>query len=318
MTDAIAADALRKRYGTTEAVADISLRVVEGEIFALLGPNGAGKSTTVRILATLTPPDAGQARVAGFDVVRQARHVRAAIGYVAQTSQADDYLTGCENLVVQARAQRRSRREAARRAAELLDVIGLTDTGDRLVATYSGGMRRRLEIAMGIVHGPRVLFLDEPTTGLDPEARAGMWDELARLAQQQTLTILLTTHYLEEADRLAQRVAIVSRGRVIAEGRPDDLKRHLRGDAVTVATRAVAAREVLAAVSGVNAMRDVNVEDGVLRARVPHGPSALPAILAALERRGVEVDSATIARPTLDDVYLHVTGSAFEHDDLAA
>jgi ABC-2 type transport system ATP-binding protein len=315
--DAIVAEGLQKRYGDVQAVADVSFVVQEGEIFGLLGPNGAGKSTTVRMLATLTKPDGGRGLVGGKDVARESRAARASLGYVAQNSGTDRYLTGRENLVVQGRAQRLPRADARVRAQELLDLVGLADAADRTVETYSGGMKRRLDIALGIVHRPSVLFLDEPTTGLDPEARASMWVELERLASLQTLTILLTTHYLEEADRLAQRVAIVSKGRVVAEGPPEELKRDLRGDSVTVELgdgRHEDGERVLAAHPAVlEATRD----GALVRARVEHGGRALPAILSALEEQAIPVASATVARPTLDDVYLHHTGRAFDEDDRA-
>jgi ABC-2 type transport system ATP-binding protein len=316
VSHAIVAESLRKRYGSTLAVADVSLRVAEGEIFGLIGPNGAGKSTTVRILATLTRPDAGRACVVGFDVTRRTREVRGAIGYVAQGSHADAYLSGRENLALQARMQRLGRAEAHARATELLERVGLESVADRLVATYSGGLRRRLDLAMALVHRPRVLFLDEPTTGLDPEARSALWAELAQLAQEQTLTVLLTTHYLEEADRLAGRVAIVARGTVIAEGAPDELKQALQGDSVTfgVRGRAAGALSTVRAVDGVEGARLIG---GLLTARVDQGARALPAILTALDRRGIEVDSATMTRPTLDDVYLHLTGSTVARDNAA-
>lgn len=224
MSDIITARNLTKRYGPIEAVADVSFSVTAGEVLCLLGPNGAGKSTTVRILATLTRADGGSAIVAGHDVRSHPRLVRAAIGYVAQNAGTDAYLTGRENLLVQAAAQRLHKSESRQRAAELLALVNLAGAADRLVRTYSGGMRRRLEIAMGLVHNPRVLFLDEPTTGLDPEARASLWNELTGLANKRALTILLTTHYLEEADRLADRIVIVNHGRVIVEGRPAELK----------------------------------------------------------------------------------------------
>ncbi|WP_217428055.1 ABC transporter ATP-binding protein [Microlunatus speluncae] len=227
MTDVITARNLAKRYGKVEAVVDVSFSVAEGEVLCLLGPNGAGKSTTVRILATLTRADGGTAVVAGQDVSLQPRAVRAAIGYVAQNAGTDGYLTGRENLLVQAAAHRLRRGSAIRRATELLDLVGLAGAADRVVNTYSGGMRRRLEIAMGIVHDPRVLFLDEPTTGLDPEARASLWRELRRLRAEQGLTILLTTHYLDEADRLADRIVIIDHGTVIVSGPPATLKAEL-------------------------------------------------------------------------------------------
>jgi ABC-2 type transport system ATP-binding protein len=316
--DAIVAEGLQKRYGDVEAVADVSFAVREGEIFGLLGPNGAGKSTTVRMLATLTRPDGGRGLVAGHDIARESKAARRALGYVAQNSGTDRYLTGRENLTIQARAQRMSRADAQARAKELLELVGLVEAADRLVQTYSGGMKRRLDIALGIVHRPSVLCLDEPPTGLDPEARATMWTELERLAQEQTLTILLTTHYLEEADRLAERVAIVSRGRVVAEGSPEQLKRDLHGDSVSVELEdghAEAAEQVLAGHPAVLG----TVRDGAtLRARVEHGARSLPAILSALEERSIPIAAATVARPTLDDVYLHHTGRAFDEDDRSA
>ena len=220
---------LAKRYGPVDAITDVSFAVAAGEVVCLLGPNGAGKSTTVRILATLARADAGRAIVAGHDVRTRPRSVRSSIGYVAQHAGTDDYLTGRENLLVQAAAHRMRRPAAVRRTAELLGVIGLAGAADRIVRTYSGGMRRRLEIAMGLVHDPSVLFLDEPTTGLDPEARTALWRELARLRSERELSILLTTHYLDEADRIADRIVIISHGRVITEGTPNALKSQLTG-----------------------------------------------------------------------------------------
>ncbi len=230
--DAIVVEGLEKRYKEVQALAGVSFAVRSGEVFALLGPNGAGKSTTVRILATLTRPDAGRAEVAGHDVRREAGAVRRAIGYVPQDSGVDQYGTGRENLMLQGRVQGMSGTELRDRVSALLDLVGIADAADRIVRGYSGGMRRRLDIALGLVHKPQVLFLDEPTTGLDPEARVQMWEEVGRLAHRESLTILLTTHYLEEADELADRLAIVSRGQIVVEGRPAELKARLRGDAV--------------------------------------------------------------------------------------
>src|SRR3954453_4727092 len=216
---------LRKTYaGRGGAVRSRSFAVRAGEVFALLGPNGAGKSTTVRILTTLSAPTAGQARVVGFDVVSQPREVRRRIGYVAQVSGVDVTATGRENLTLQGQLFRLSGAALRGRVEELLDLFQLTAAADRPAQTYSGGMRRRLDVAMGLIHRPEVLFLDEPTTGLDPEHRAAMWDEVAELAEGGGLTIFLTTHYLEEADRLAGRLAILDAGRIVAEGAPDALK----------------------------------------------------------------------------------------------
>src|SRR3954451_2481392 len=232
--DAIVVNDLRKRYGEVQALDGVSFAVSEGEVFGLLGPNGAGKSTTVRVLVTLTQPDEGSASVAGHDVRRQQNAVRRAIGYVPQDSGVDQFGTGRENLMLQGRVQGMGGKDLRARTDELLKLVGIADAADRIVKTYSGGMRRRLDIALGLVHRPRVLFLDEPTTGLDPEARVAMWDEVSRLAEAEALTILLTTHYLEEADQLADRLAIVSRGRIVVEGTPASLKANLRGDAVHI------------------------------------------------------------------------------------
>jgi ABC-2 type transport system ATP-binding protein len=314
--DAITVDGLEKTYGgEVRALDGIRFGVAEGEVFGLLGPNGAGKSTTVRILVTLTKPDAGRAVVAGHDVVREAAKVRRAIGYVPQHPGVDTYATGRENLTLQGQVQGLSGRELRSRVDDLLSRFGLGEKADQLVKTYSGGQKRRLDVATGLVHRPSVLFLDEPTTGLDPEARAAMWSELERLAVDERLTILLTTHYLEEADRLAERVAIVSRGRVVVEGRPEELKRELRGEAVTVEL-ANGHREL--AVETLQALPDVweVIPDGNrLHARVPVGAQAVPGILGALDDRGVDVAAVTIARPSLDDVYLHYTGRDFHSDD---
>ncbi len=232
--DAIVTEDLHKRYKTVQALDGVSFSVREGEVFGLLGPNGAGKSTSVRVLTTLTKPDSGRALVAGEDVVRHPNRVRRMIGYVAQDSGVDWEATGRENLLLQGRIHAMAGAALHRRVDELLGLLGLVDAADRVARGYSGGMKRRLDIALGLVHKPRVLFLDEPTTGLDPEARAAMWVEVERLAVQENLTILLTTHYLEEADRLAERVAIVSRGKIVVEGTPEELKAGLHGESVTV------------------------------------------------------------------------------------
>jgi ABC-2 type transport system ATP-binding protein len=315
--DAIVAEDLRKRYKQVQALDGLSFSVRDGEVFGLLGPNGAGKSTTVRVLTTLTQPDAGRALVAGEDVVRHPNRVRSSIGYVAQDSGVDAEATGRENLMLQGRIHGMSGASLRKRVDEVLELVGLADAAERITRGYSGGMKRRLDIALGLVHRPRVLFLDEPTTGLDPEARAGMWLEVERLAAQENLTILLTTHYLEEADRLAQRVAIVSQGRIVVEGTPEELKRGLEGESVSVELseangRMMDAERVVAEISG-----NVHVEGNVVRARVPNGAQAIPRILGALDDAGLEVSAVTTARPSLDDVYLHYTGRDFSREDEA-
>jgi ABC-2 type transport system ATP-binding protein len=317
--DAIVTEDLRKRYKSVQALDGVSFAVREGEVFGLLGPNGAGKSTTVRTLATLTQPDSGRAFVAGEDVVRHPNRVRRLIGYVAQDSGVDWEATGRENLLLQGRIHGMAGAPLHMRVEELLELVGLQAAADRIARGYSGGMKRRLDIAIGLVHRPRVLFLDEPTTGLDPEARAAMWVEVERLAAQESLTILLTTHYLEEADRLAERVAIVSRGRVVVEGKPDELKADLRGELVTVDLgeldgRADRAAEIVGVLAGTS---EVSVDGLHLRTRVPNGAQAIPGILSALEGGGFRVAAVTTARPSLDDVYLHYTGRDFATEDAA-
>ena len=311
-------DGLQKRYGEVTALDGVSFSVREGEIFGLLGPNGAGKSTAVRVLVTLTSPDAGRASVAGHDVVREPVAVRCAIGYVPQESGVDREATGRENLLLQGRIQGLRGGALRTRVDGLLEALGLADAAGRLVRTYSGGMKRRLDIGLGLVHSPRVLFLDEPTTGLDPEARAQMWEELESLAARESLTILLTTHYLEEADVLANRLVILSHGRVVVEGTPEELKRGLRGDSVTVELGTDGRGEEAAGLVAALGVVEEALPDGRhLRARVESGAQAVPTILSALESRGVPVASVTIARPSLDDVYLHHTGRDFRAEDEA-
>ena len=313
--DAITVSDLRKHYGDVQALDGVSFSVREGEVFGLLGPNGAGKSTTVRVLVTLTHPDSGAASVAGHDVLRRPDAVRRAIGYVPQDSGVDQFGTGRENLMLQGRVQEMNGRDLRSRVDDLLELVGIADAADRIVKTYSGGMRRRLDIALGLVHRPRVLFLDEPTTGLDPEARVAMWSEVSRLAEAESLTILLTTHYLEEADQLADRLSIVSQGKIVVEGTPVELKAGLRGDAVHVElvdSEVDAAKQVLA---GVGARPEQVVDGRTIVSRVSNGGRELPGILSALEAAGISVASVSLSRPSLDDVYLHYTGRDFGSED---
>jgi ABC-2 type transport system ATP-binding protein len=298
--------------GDVRALDGVSFDVPEGRVFALLGPNGAGKTTAVKILTTLSRPTSGQARVAGFDVVREPGKVRQAIGVVAQRAGADPSATGRENLALQGRFFGMGGRALGARIDALLELVGLTDAADRIAGTYSGGMTRRLDIAIGLVHGPRILFLDEPTTGLDPEVRAAMWDEIRRLAAEEQLTILLTTHYLEEADRLAARLVILDAGRVVAAGTPDGLKADLRGDAIAVELANGAAEpQVRAALSRIPGVDELRFDERTVHLRVAAGASALPGVLSALDATGVAVASATVSRPSLDDVYLRHTGRSF-------
>jgi ABC-2 type transport system ATP-binding protein len=318
--DAIAVHEVRKRYDSVQALDGVTFSVRDGEIFGLLGPNGAGKSTAVRVLTTLTHPDAGHALVAGHDVVRHPGRVRRAIGYVAQESGVDLQATGRENLMLQGRLHGLGGVRLRQRVDELLELSGLREAANRLARSYSGGMKRRLDIATGLVHRPRVLFLDEPTAGLDPEARAAMWIEVERLARQESLTILLTTHYLGEVDQLAERVAIVSRGKVVAEGATAELKANLRGELVTVELAGGDRRveEAASAVRSLKSASEVAFDGNLLRARVASGAQAIPAILSTLDRRGFSVASVNTARPSLDDVYLHYTGRDFATENEAA
>ena len=317
MDNAIEARGLVKTYrGDVRALDGVSLAAETGSVFGLLGPNGAGKSTAVKILTTLSRPDAGEAFVAGHDVLRHPAKVRLAIGCVAQKSGLDLQATGRENLILQGRVYGMRGRPLRSRAQELIERLGLSDAADRTVKTYSGGMQRKLDVAVGLMHRPQVLFLDEPTTGLDPEARVDMWSEIARLAGDEGLTILMTTHYLEEADGLARRLAIVDRGKVVAEGTPDELKGELRGDAIVVELEEQPLDgEVRRALDKVPDLYDVAVEARALRARADNGARAVPVVLAALEAEGVKVASVTVARPSLDDVYLRYAGRAFSEAD---
>jgi ABC-2 type transport system ATP-binding protein len=312
--DAIRADGLTRIYGDhTPALLETSFTVGAGEIFGYLGPNGAGKSTTIKILTTLAKPDCGTAEIMGIDVVQDPQAVRRIIGVVAQRSGSDPAATGRENLTLQGQLHNLNPRSLDRRVSELLDRFELTDAADRLVKTYSGGMSRKLDIAMGLIHQPAVLFLDEPTTGLDPESRRQMWRDIASLARDEGVTIFLTTHYLEEADHLADRVAIIDRGQIVVEGSPDQLKSEFDGDAIHVEmmteASANAAQEVLSSIDGFG---DIQVEDRTLHARVHNGRSSIPTIFSALDSADLSVAAVTLSRPSLDDVYLRYAGRSYQ------
>ena len=312
MTNAIETTGLVKTYGEVRALSGVSFSVPEGTVFGLLGPNGAGKSTTVRILTTLTRADEGSARVAGLDVLDDPTGVRRSIGVVGQRSGVDPEATGRENLRLQGQVYDLSAAEREQRIDELLERFRLADAADRLVSGYSGGMQRRLDVALGLVSRPKVLFLDEPTTGLDPEVRAEMWQEIESLAGEHGVTVLLTTHYMEEADRLAARLAIVDQGKIVAEGSPDELKRELRGDSVHVELAAAANGGARAALDRVQTIREIVFDGRSLHARSDDGARAVPGVLSALDAHGVPVASVTVARPSLEDVYLRHAGRTFE------
>lgn len=308
---AVEAKGLVKTYsGGVQALKGVNISVRQGSVFALLGPNGAGKSTIVKILTTLSRPTAGRATIMGWDVVQEPGRVRRMIGVVAQKSSVDLEATAAENLALQGQLYGLSGAGLRRRVDGLLERFDLLDARTRIARTLSGGMQRKLDVAMGLIHQPKVLFLDEPTTGLDPEARADMWREIARLSGEDGLTVVLTTHYLEEADHLAKHVAIIDHGQIVVEGTPEGLKAELRGDAIQVELAdASPESDIRAALNGLDGMlREVTIDGRILRARVDSGASGLPAVLASLDAASVRALTATVARPSLDDVYLRYTG----------
>jgi ABC-2 type transport system ATP-binding protein len=303
----------RRQTTTVEAVRGVDLHVAEGEIFGFLGPNGAGKTTTLRMLATLLLPDEGEATIAGVDLRADPAGVRRHIGYVAQGGGTWDEVTAREELVLQARIAGLSKADAQRRADQVVDAFQIADFADRWCRTYSGGQRRRLDVALGVVHGPRVLFLDEPTSGLDPQSRAHMWEEVRRL-RAEGMTVFLTTHYLDEADALCDRIAIIDHGEIVAEGPPNDLKRDLSGDVVLVGLNG-STSEAADLLRGQPFVRNLEIRDGAgLRLHVDSGETAIPLIMRELDRSGVTLDTITLHRPSLDDVFLAKTGRSLRDD----
>jgi ABC-2 type transport system ATP-binding protein len=296
--------------GGVRAVDAIDLEVAPGEIYGFLGPNGAGKSTTVLVLTTLLPPTAGSARVAGLDVVRQGPQVRRAIGASLQESALDPFLTGREHMRLQSDLHGLPRAERERRGEQLLERVGLTDAADRKVGGYSGGMKRRLDLALALVHRPRLLFLDEPTTGLDPQSRAALWDEVRRLADDG-VTVFLTTQYLEEADVLADRVGIIDRGRIVAEGTPAELKASIGRSSVEAIPADPGDRERLASVLS-RFGEQAAASSGGVAARLPTGAGNLAEIVRTLDAEHVAIADLRLHAPTLDDVFLAKTGRSLE------
>ncbi|MFI1192040.1 ATP-binding cassette domain-containing protein [Micromonospora sp. NPDC020750] len=293
---------------TVDAVRGVDLNVAEGEIFGFLGPNGAGKTTTLRMLATLIEPDGGAATIAGADLLRRPAEVRRRIGYVAQGGSTWDDSTAREELVLHARMYGIRKADAHRRAERALAAFQLTEYADRKCKTYSGGQRRRVDIALGIIHEPRIVFLDEPTSGLDPQSRAHMWDEIRRL-RSEGMTVFITTHYLDEADALCDRIAIMDHGELVAEGTPVELKRAISGEVVVVGLDAAAtphAAQLLDSEPYVNKLE--TVDGGGLRLHVDEGATAIPQILRRIDNAGLALSSIELHRPSLDDVFLTKTG----------
>jgi ABC-2 type transport system ATP-binding protein len=320
-THAVRAEGLKKAFGKTEALTGVDISVPTGTVLGLLGPNGAGKTTTVRILTTLLEPDAGSAEVAGINVLKHPEQVRASIGLTGQYAAVDEILTGRENLIMFGQLYRLSRKAAKARADELLERFHLTDAGNRSLKTYSGGMRRRLDLAASLIVAPPVLFLDEPTTGLDPRSRKDMWAVIEELVAEGT-TVLLTTQYLEEADRLANRIVVVDQGRIIAEGSSAELKAQLGGERLTIGVaegvELVRAGRVLLATVGENASASemhVDAQERQVTIPFPAGSRGLAEVVRQLDAAGLGITDITLRRPTLDDVFLTLTGHAAEEDE---
>ncbi|ROS79160.1 ATP-binding cassette domain-containing protein [Cellulomonas sp. PhB143] len=315
---AIRAEGITKRFGDNLALDDVDLEVRAGEVYGFLGPNGAGKSTLTRVLCTLLAPSSGRATVAGHDVDSDPTAVRLRIGVALQESALDDKQTGVELLRLQGRFYGLTRRETDRRLADLRRLIDIGPALDRRVGTYSGGMRRRLDLAMALVHNPEVLFLDEPTTGLDPMSRADVWAEVRRLNTELGMTVFLTTQYLEEADELADRVGIIADGAIVAEGPPAELKRSIGTDLVVVEVRDGDVERARPTLAGVDGAGDVAVEGSRLSVSVQDGARSLSPIAVALAGAGVEVQELSLRRPTLDDVFFDVTGRRIQVEEEAS
>jgi ABC-2 type transport system ATP-binding protein len=306
MSSIIEVKGLTKRFGSLEAVHGISFEVEQGEVFGLLGPNGAGKTTTLSMLSTILTITSGTAIVNGFDVAKQPSQVRRSIGIVFQEPSIDDRLTGRENLEMHADLYAVPGSEKGKRIDELLKLVELEDRADSFMRTYSGGMRRRLEIARGLIHHPKVLFLDEPTLGLDPQTREHIWDYIMKLSKRENITMMLTTHYMEEADKLCDRIAIIDYGKIIALDEPKQLKGDLEGDIITVKTEMV--EELSRKLKETNLVKDMKKQKGELKLIVKDGDKIVPRVMEIAASSGIHVESISIHEPTLEDVFLHYTG----------
>jgi len=300
--------------GGVKALNGISFRVSKGEIYSILGPNGAGKTTTMKIIATLLKPTSGSASVMGIDVTSNPDAVRRIIGYVPQDLSADDELTGVENVILQARLYGISKGEARRRAMELLEMVGLKDAANRTVRSYSGGMRRRLELAMGLVNDPELLILDEPTLGLDVQSRLALWDYIKRLKNEGGLTILMTTHYMDEADKLSTRVAIIDRGRIVVEGSPEELKSRIGGDVIMVKVSSPL-QNIINKIGTIEGVLSVDLVENLVRIKVESAEKAMAKLLGVLSSINTSIESISIAKPTLDQVFIEYTGRMFRDEE---
>ena len=316
---AVETEGLRKEYeGNIVAVSGIDLEVEEGQVFAFLGPNGAGKTTTVRMLTTLLRPTSGRASVAGLDLYRQQHEIRRSIGVALQEAGLDALATARELLELQAKLCGLNNETAKRRAGEMLEVVGLMEAAERQVKTYSGGMKRRLDLASALVHQPRMLFLDEPTEGLDPASRASVWQEVQKLNKQMGMTVFLTTHYLEEADRLADRVAIIDHGAIVAEGTPAELKATIGADVVTVSFHDSGVEQAKSLLAEMPGLREMRPEGNSLTLFVDNGTQAVAQVIRILDSAGIEMGQVAVSHPSLDEVFLKATGSRLEGGEEAA
>jgi daunorubicin resistance ABC transporter ATP-binding subunit len=311
--EAIEAIHLTKVFGKLVAVAHINFEVREGEIFGFLGPNGAGKSTTIKLLTTVLKPTEGTAIVNGYDIIKDPARVRSSIGVVPQEFTADEDLTGWENMMMMAGLSGIRKDVARERAKELLDMVELTQAMNRKVQTYSGGMRRRLEIAMSLISRPKILFLDEPTVGLDAQTRSAIWNYIMKLKREYGMTIFVTTHYLEEADLYADRIAIIDHGKILAIGSPKELKESIGGDVVMLTT--TSDEEAMKLLQNLDGVLDVKKVDGMLRIKVKHGEEMAPQILERLIKNGVKVSRMSITEPTMDEVYMEYTGRKMRDEE---
>jgi ABC-2 type transport system ATP-binding protein len=310
---AIETFALTKRYGKILALDQLNLKIEPGEVFGLLGPNGAGKTTAISMLCTVNSPTSGTALVNGYDIRKQAGKVRRSIGIVFQDPSIDDRLTGRENMMLHATLYDISAQAAKKRIAELLDLVGLTDRADSLMKTYSGGMRRRLELARGLLHSPRVLFLDEPTLGLDPQTRQHLWSHIEELARQSNITVILTTHYMEEAERLCSRVGIIDSGRIKVVDTPANLIGALKGEVVTVVTGRPA--EFLARIKELDFAHHAEATDSTVRLHLSDAEKKVPMIVELASESRIELKSVSIHKPTLNDVFLYYTGKEIRSEE---